>query len=211
MSSDKGFVAAVRAVIPGCLAVAPAECSLLGADVGNTAVSARLTKGTEGLRAVANRFADIDRLDALAPLHVSLGHPRAVYELRAGASFRDPTALAAYGLCLRDVEGASLFFGLPSFREGTRLSDVELSVIVGLRLGLPVAVAGTFKCGERLEALGDQALSCNRGVEHLRRHDEVNVRVRELLGEAGFTAVLSRRDCRLTTTGVSRRRHCRCV
>jgi len=45
----------------------------------------------------------VERHDALALLRVSLGHPKAIYELRAGASFRDPHALADYDLALRET------------------------------------------------------------------------------------------------------------
>ena len=85
----------------------PADCVLLGAVVGKRAVSAQLAKRERGLRALAGRFAEIDRHDSLALLRLSLSHPRAVYELRAGAGFRDTAALAAYDAALRDVlEGA---------------------------------------------------------------------------------------------------------
>jgi len=61
---------------------------------------------------------------------------------------------------------------------------------VSLRLGLPVAAAGICRCGAPLDVLGDHALSCNGGVERMRRHDELNARLRDTLGEAGFPAVL---------------------
>ena len=88
------------------------------------------------------------------------------------------------------TESSALFRGLPCSRDGTRLTDVELPIVVGLRLGLPVAAPGTCPCGEHLDALGDHALGCNHGVERLRRHDELNARIRDHLGEAGFPAVL---------------------
>ena len=76
------------------------------------------------------------------------------------------------------------------YSDGTRLTDVELPIVVGLRLGLPVAAPGVCQCGARLDRLGDHALCCGHGVERLRRHDELNARIRDLLGEAGFQAVL---------------------
>ena len=38
--------------------------------------------------------------------------------------------------------------------------------------------------------MGDHALSCNSGAERLRRHDELNARLRDILGEVGCPAVL---------------------
>jgi hypothetical protein len=309
VSSDPAFADAVRAVLPGCSAVHPDDCVLLGAAIGAKAVATSLTRRTSSLIAVSERLATIDRHDALTLLRISLGHPRAVYELRAGASFRDPRALDAYDASLRhtcekalnislddrawrqcslpprlggigirapsslalpaflssvaatdqlasqvargapdpivgdahdtwrslagidgpagppqashswqrpldaaqhgrvladlasprDVarlhsvstpESAAVFLGLPCSRDGTRLSDIELPVAISLRLGLPVATPGTCVCLEHSDELGDHALSCNRGVERHRRHAEVNSRIRELLDQAGFPAVL---------------------
>ena len=308
VSADAGFLAAVRAVLPGCTAVAPEVCVLLGAAVGAGAVSPSVAKRERGLRSMGDRLALIDRHDALALLRVSLGHPRAVYELRAGAAFRDLGALRGYDAALRDVveavlnvaiddraweqstlppilggigvrspsslalpaflssaaatgalaseiggapdalvaqaramweelagasgpagpeisarswqrpldearfermrsnlsgprdvarllsastpESAALFCGLPCSRDGTRLTDEELPVVVGLRLGLPVAAPGICVCREPLDTLGDHALSCNNGSERLRRHDEFNSRIRDILGEAGCIARL---------------------
>ena len=93
----------MRAVLPGCAAVAPEVCVLLGAAVGAGAVSPTVAKRERGLRDMGDRFALIDRHDALALLRVLLGHPRAVYELRAGAAFRNQRALGAYDAALRDV------------------------------------------------------------------------------------------------------------
>jgi len=309
VSSDTAFVAAIRTALPNCSTVSPGDCDLLGAAVGASAVSSSLAKRASSLRAMATRLASIDHHDALALLRLSLGHPRAIYELRAGASFRDPEALAVYDAALRDTieialsirlddrawlqctlppllggigvrtpselalaaflsssastsaladqisggapdtvigdaralwteraraddpvglpsssrtwqrpldaarrqrfvaalstprdvarlhsasrpESAALYRGLPCSRDGTRLTDIELSAVVGLRLGLPVAAHGVCTCREPLDEFGDHALSCNSGVERLRRHDELNSRIRDLLGEAGFPAVL---------------------
>jgi len=79
---------------------------------------------------------------------------------------------------------------LPCSRDGTRLTNIELPIVVGLRLGLPVAAPGICLCGAQLDVLGDHALSCNHGVERMRRHDELNARLRDCLGQAGFPAIL---------------------
>ena len=309
VSSDLAFVDAVCRCLPGCKIVSPADCVLLGAAVGDGAVSSSLAKRAESLRGVTARLSLIDRHDALALLRVSLGHPRAVYELRAGASFRSPIALAEYDAALREAvtatlnvrlddgswrqcslpptlggigvrapsdlalpaflsssaatqgladiicggranrlldvaivdwsrranaseprgpssatdswqrpadearhgqlvadfvaprdvarllsastaESAALYRGFPCSRDGTRLSNAEMTIAVGLRLGLPVAASSLCVCGKQLDELGDHALSCNHGVERLRRHADVNARIRDSLGEAGFPAIL---------------------
>jgi len=41
-------------------------------------------------------------------------------------------------------ETAALFRGLPSSRDGTRLTNIELPIVVGLRLGMPVAAEEYF-------------------------------------------------------------------
>lgn len=94
--SDESFIAYIRAVLPGCAAVAPERCELLGAAIGKEAVALSLARRGQGLRAITGRLASIFCHDAVALLRVSLAHPRAVYELRAGASFRDSAALENY-------------------------------------------------------------------------------------------------------------------
>jgi len=308
-SINQDFVDNVRSALPGCHSIDPGNCDILGAAIGSSVVATSLSKRAETLRQSAPRLAAIDHHDALALLRISLGHPKAIYELRAGASFRDPDALSDYdramresielvlnvqldnqswlqstlppvlggigvrtpsdlalpaflssatatlplasGICggapetlinsalntwqekaetfdpqgpahtarawqrpldqakhrrlvsalttPRDVarlhststpESAALFRGLPSTRDGTRLTNIELPVVVGLRLGIPVAAAGVCRCGAPLDTLGDHALSCNRGVERMRRHDELNSRLRKTLCEAGSQAIL---------------------
>ena len=80
----------------------------LGAAIGESAVAASLAKRSHGLQLVATRLATVDRHDALALLRLSLGHPRAIYQLRAGASFRDPEAVDAYDEALRDTTELAL-------------------------------------------------------------------------------------------------------
>ena len=88
-------------------------------------------------------------------------------------------------------ESASCLYDCnPSSGEGTRLSDTTLTLAVGLRLGLPVAATGTCVCGEELDAHGDHALTCKRGVGRGARHKDLNERVRSALNEAGHVSVL---------------------
>ena len=63
------------------------------------------------------------------------------------------------------TEAAELYPKPPSSSTGTRLSGPELSIAIGLRLGLPVAKPAICICGTLMDTLGDHALSCNNGVE----------------------------------------------
>ena len=87
-------------------------------------------------------------------------------------------------------ESAILWTGIPNSRIGTRLSDNALTIAMGLRLGLSVATPGVCRCGRVLNALGDHALSCNKGVGRSARHTEVNARIGSFLSEAGCPSVL---------------------
>ena len=100
-----------------------------------------------------------------------------------------PTAVARH-LSVSTTESGLLYTGLPNSRDGTRLPDQALSIAVGLRLGLSVAAPGLCSCGSVLDAQGDHALSCNRGVGRGARHKELNDRVRMSLAEAGCVSQL---------------------
>ena len=308
VSAYPEFIESARVVLPDCAAVEIDDCVLLGAAVGKRAVSAQLAKRERNLRALSARFAEIDRHDSLALLRVSLGHPRAVYELRAGAGFRDGGALAAYDAALKEVVGGALNIALdkrswgqcvlppvlgglgirapsdlalPAFLSSAAASDtlagsVALGAPDGLaveakaewaqaagvaqpegpvifqvlaasvRPGAPRSFAGgtaqsegrrasarvinsrvrriirspakqpgrhtthghrvancrgvasrlrgcrprVCACGDLLDGLGDHALVCNHGAERLRRHADLNSRIRDAFAEAGFQAVL---------------------
>lgn len=85
---------------------------------------------------------------------------------------------------------AALYRGLPCSRDGTRLTIVELPIAVELRLGLPVAAA-ICACQAPLDTLEDHTLSCNRGVEQLRRQLRRNESFHTgLVERRGFPAIL---------------------
>ena len=93
--------------------------------------------------------------------------------------------------------------------------DAALSLAVGLRLGAPVATRANCACGERLDELGDHALSCGRGVGRHARHKEANARIQRALCAAGVSTTLEpvgldlrsgKRPDRATTLSFSRRR-----
>ena len=87
-------------------------------------------------------------------------------------------------------ESADLFGKLPNSREGKRLTDSGLPVVVRLRLGLEVAVSGVWACGGQLDGLGDHTLACCHGAERLRCHAELKSHLRDAFADAGFLAVL---------------------
>ena len=86
-----------------CRTVEPTLCELLGAPVGVNAVTACLNRRTEFLRSLKDRLKKIDRHDAIALLRTSLGHPRAIYDLCAGACFRSTEALEDFDGAVRDA------------------------------------------------------------------------------------------------------------
>ena len=87
-------------------------------------------------------------------------------------------------------EAAMLWTNLPNSRSGTRLSDATFTLAMGLRLGLQVASPGTCRCGRELDGLGDNALTCSKGVGRGVRHTELNSRICSFFSEAGCPAVL---------------------
>jgi len=105
ISGNNNFLATIETVLPGCRCrqFDPSDCELDGAAIGSSAVTASLSKRADQLRQTDTRLASVDRHDALAILRISLGHSNAIYELRAGASFRDPQAVADYDEALRET------------------------------------------------------------------------------------------------------------
>ena len=103
VSSSPAFVTALRTALPGCKEIKPETGKLLGAPIGRGAVTACLNRRADALQSIAERLHRIYRHDALALLRSSLGHPRTIYNLRTGACFRDPMALAHYDEVLREV------------------------------------------------------------------------------------------------------------
>lgn len=87
--------------------------------------------------------------------------------------------------------------GFSSSGGKSRLIDVELTMAIGFRLGLPVAApAPACFFGERVDAL------CNHEIQSIRRHDEVNLRLCEyeycdcdMLTGAESPAVLKHSAC----------------
>ena len=83
-----------------------------------------------------------------------------------------------------------MFQCLPSSKDETRLLDAAFSCAVGLRLGAEMATWSICVCGERLDPIGDHALSCGRGTGRQARHKEINAHIRRALAAAGVSATL---------------------
>ena len=118
----------MEAIIPGCNKIAQTDATLLGAALGATAVSARISKRAVGLRDMGARLATVQRHDALSSLRVSLGLPRAIFEPRAGASFLDPITLVEYDSALRTVVESSINVNIDDlvWRQCTLPPDLEV-------------------------------------------------------------------------------------
>jgi len=85
ISLNSDFLDSVKLALPGCIHIYPSDCALLCAAIGPSAVSSSVSKRAENLLQTAPRMASIDHHDALALLRICLGHPKAIYKLRAGA------------------------------------------------------------------------------------------------------------------------------
>ena len=96
-------------------------------------------------------------------------------------------------LSVASHESGSLNRGLPSTLDGTRIFDAELTMFVGLRLGVVVAAPGKCICEATLDEFIHHALTCNRSLEHFRRHKALNQCIRSMFSAAGHPALLEPR------------------
>ena len=103
VSSSAIFLSAVCDTLLGCKPINPDLCDYFGASIGIRAVRVCLSKRTEALRSLTDRLKSIDRHDALTLLQTALGHPRAVYDLRAGTCYRDQAAIEEYDNALKEA------------------------------------------------------------------------------------------------------------
>lgn len=128
--SFNNFYFAVRKVLPSCAAIAPADCTLLGAALSTVAVATSLSRREKAVHAVLSSYASVDLHEALVLLRVSFRLPRGIYELRAGASFRDQRALANYDAAMRDIAELLLNVRLDdsAWIQSTLLQNSEASV-----------------------------------------------------------------------------------
>jgi hypothetical protein len=68
----------------------------------------------------------------------------------------------------------SWLHALPSVALGLRLSDEEVRIAVGLRLGAPLVRAHTCVCGSTVDLEGHHGLSCRRSAGRQLRHSLAN-------------------------------------
>ena len=79
---------------------------------------------------------------------------------------------------------------LPISRFGLKLSDAELQVVLGLRLGARVCHRGTCQCGQTIDESGHHPLSCAKGQGRHIRHSLANSAIKEALCRANLPARL---------------------
>ena len=88
-----------------------------------------------------------------------VAHARARELLATALGERDIARLNS----VRSPEASSLLSTLPSSKDRTRLSDEGLRIFTSMRLGCDMGQDCVCKCGQRLDPLGDHALSCKKG------------------------------------------------
>jgi hypothetical protein len=74
---------------------------------------------------------------------------------------------------------------LPVTSCGLRLSNEAIRVAVGLRLGIKICEAHTCPCGQFVDVLGTQSLSCKHASGRSARHHNLNDVVARALTRAG--------------------------
>ena len=79
---------------------------------------------------------------------------------------------------------------LPSAPLGLRLSDEELRISVGLRLGIPLVVEHTCRCGTTVLADGHHGLSCVRSSGRSSRHRAVNYLIAQAFRSIDIPVIL---------------------
>ena len=78
-----------------------------------------------------------------------------------------------------------------------KLSDTNIRIACGLRLGSPLCHTHQCHCGKRVDQSGTHGLSCQQSVGRHARHDHVNNLIKQALGSAEITS-------RLEPTGTSK-------
>ena len=62
---------------------------------------------------------------------------------------------------------------------GLKLSDSNIRIACGLRLGSPLCHTHLCHCGKRVDESVTHGLSCQKGIGRLARHDHINKLVKE--------------------------------
>ena len=79
---------------------------------------------------------------------------------------------------------------LPSSNLGLKLTDNQLRVAAGLRLGVAVTAPHKCWCGSAMDKLGHHALSCRKSAGRFARHTEVNEIIQLAMRTAKVPATL---------------------
>jgi hypothetical protein len=73
---------------------------------------------------------------------------------------------------------------------GLKLSDSNIRIACGLRLGSPLCHTHLCHCGKRVDESGTHGLSCQKSIGRLARHDHINKLIKQALGSAEITSRL---------------------
>lgn len=79
---------------------------------------------------------------------------------------------------------------LPSGNTGTLLDNTTFRIVTCLRLGAPIIIPHTCRCGAAVNRLGQHGLSCSRSAGRIPRHQNINDVIRRALATAGVPAIL---------------------
>ena len=113
VSDDISFCNEISSILPGCVHVRVTDSCLLGGAIGRSALTSALRKQIESLSEIEPQLAAIRHHDALTLIRMSLGHPRAIYELRMSGAYRDPESLTSYDEALRRATQRAVNTQLP--------------------------------------------------------------------------------------------------
>ena len=84
----------------------------------------------------------------------------------------------------------SWIHALPSANLGLRLSDQDIRISIGIRLGAHIVSEHTCLCGTRVQTDSHYGLSCKRSAGRQSRHHAVNDILARTLRSVGIPAVL---------------------
>ena len=73
---------------------------------------------------------------------------------------------------------------------GLKLSDSNIRIACGLRLGSPLCHIHLCHCGKRVDESGTHGLSCQKSIGRLACHDHINKLIKQALGSAEITSRL---------------------
>ena len=81
-------------------------------------------------------------------------------------------------LAISSENASSYLNALPLPSLGLKLSDAELPIVIGLRLGATLCQPHQCICGKNVEPDGLHGLDCNKQIGRLPRHTEGNLLIK---------------------------------